>query len=147
MLYLLILTDPALSYDNYSEDFYIGFFLTEQQAQETAQFYLHNIRGFCDFPCTYRIVKKDIADNINNITPETIWMVQGWNINENFDEIDIVESSCFLIKEHAQEELQRMQNRYQRIEWVLDCSIIGNLGWREGFVRIVNGQPASTTKT
>ena len=92
-------------------------------------------------------MKKDIADNINNITPETIWMVQGWNINENFDEIDIVESSCFLIKEHAQEELQRMQNRYQRIEWVLDYSIIGNLGWREGFVRIVNGQPVSTIKT
>lgn len=33
MLYLLILTDPELSYDNYSEDFYIGLFETEQQAR------------------------------------------------------------------------------------------------------------------
>ena len=58
ILYLLVLTDPELSYEGYSEDFEIGIFLTEQQAQETAQYYLENIRGFCDFPCTYRIVKK-----------------------------------------------------------------------------------------
>ena len=34
MLYLLVLTDPELSYDNYSEDFYIGLFETEQQAED-----------------------------------------------------------------------------------------------------------------
>lgn len=141
ILYLLVLTDPELSYEGYSEDFEIGIFLTEQQAQETAQYYLQNIRGFCDFPCTYRIVKKEIADNFNNSIPEAIWIVQGWNINENFDEIDIVESACFLTKKHAKEELQRMQKRYRRTEWALEKSIIGDLQWRDGFVRMIGGQP------
>ena len=49
MLYLLVLTDPELSYDNYSDDFYIGLFETEQQAEDIAKHYLKNIKGFCDF--------------------------------------------------------------------------------------------------
>lgn len=141
ILYLLLLTDPELSYEGYLEDFEIGIFLTEQQAQETAQYYLKNIRGFCDFPCTYRIVKKEIADNLNDSIPEAVWTVQGWNINEDFDEIDIVESAYFLNKKHAKEELKRMQKLYQRTEWALGKSIIGDLQWRDGFVRIIDGQP------
>lgn len=58
MLYKLILTDLELSYDNFSEDFHIGLFETERQAEDTALYYLKNIKGFCDFPCTYRIVKR-----------------------------------------------------------------------------------------
>lgn len=141
ILYLLLLTDPELSYEGYSEDFEIGIFLTEQQAQETAQYYLKNIRGFCDFSCTYRIVKKEIADNWNDSIPETVWTVQGWNINADFDEIDIVESACFLTKKHAKEELKRMRKLYQRTEWVLAKAIIGDLQWRDGFVRMTDGQP------
>lgn len=138
---MLLLTDPELSYEGYSEDFEIGIFLTEQQAQETAQYYLKNTRGFCDFPCTYRIVKKEIADNWNDSIPETVWTVQGWNINADFDEIDIVESACFLTKKHAKEELKRMRKLYQRTEWVLAKAIIGDLQWRDGFVRMTDGQP------
>ena len=141
ILYLLLLTDPELSYEGYLEDFEIGIFLTEQQAQETAQYYLENIRGFCDFSCTYRIVKKEIVDNLNNRIPEAVWTVQGWNINEDFDEIDIVESACFVTQEHAKEELKRMQKLYQRTEWALGKSIIGDLQWRDGFVRMIGGQP------
>lgn len=141
ILYLLLLTDPELSYEGYSEDFEIGIFLTEQQAQETAQYYLKNIRGFCDFPCTYRIVKKEIADNLNDSIPKAVWTVQGWNINADFDEIGIVESACFLTKKHAKEELKRMRKLYQRTEWVLAKSIIGDLQWRDGFVRMTDGQP------
>lgn len=138
---MLLLIDPELSYEGYLEDFEIGIFLTEQQAQETAQYYLKNIRGFCDFPCTYRIVKKEIADNLNDSIPEAVWTVQGWNINEDFDEIDIVESAYFLNKKHAKEELKRMQKLYQRTEWALGKSIIGDLQWRDGFVRMIGGQP------
>lgn len=36
VLYLLVLTDQELSYDDYSEDFYIGLFATEVQAEEAA---------------------------------------------------------------------------------------------------------------
>ena len=58
MLCSLILTDPELSYENHFEDFFIGFFATRQKAEETARYYLGNLPGFCDYPCTYRIEKK-----------------------------------------------------------------------------------------
>ena len=73
MLYLLVLTDPELSYDNYSEDFYIGLFETEQQAEDIAKHYLKNIKGFCDFPCTYRIVKKDVIGDFNSRISDYLW--------------------------------------------------------------------------
>lgn len=106
MLYQLILTDPGLSYDNFSEDFHIGLFETERQAEDTALYYLKNIKGFCDFPCTYRIVKKEVVGGFNNSNPDFIWMVQGWNLNENLDEIDIIESPGFLTEQQAGSELQ-----------------------------------------
>lgn len=143
MLYLLIFTDPELSYDNYSEDFYIGLFETKQQAEDTARYYLKNIKGFCDFPCTYRIVRKEVAGDFNSRTSNFIWAVQGWNLNEDLDEIDIIESPCFLTEEQADAELQAMKKKYQRTEWTLTRWKIGRLEWREGFVRMVGGLPVN----
>ena len=66
MIYSLILTDLELSYENHSEDFFIAIFATRQQAEETACYYLANLPGFCDYPCTYRIEKKEVVDNSDN---------------------------------------------------------------------------------
>lgn len=136
ILYRLILTDTELSYDNYSEDFAIGLFETEKQAKETAHYYLKNVKGFRDFPCTYRIVKKKVCDNLNNKTPVFVWFATGWNINENLDEIDIIESICFLTEEQADLELELMKNRYQREEWTIERWKIGELKWKDGFIRV-----------
>lgn len=136
MLYLLILTDLELSYDNYSEDFNIGIFDTEREAKETARYYLENVQGFCDFSCTYRIEQKEIVDNFDHIVPDAVWVVQGWNENEYLDEIDIIESPCFLTEDRADAELQMMKKQYQRSEWGLSRWRIGELKWRDGFVRV-----------
>ena len=136
MLYVLMMTDPELSYDNYSEDFEIGIFKTEKEAEEIAQYYLENVQGFCDYPCTYRIEKKEVVDNFEHVEPDIIWDVQGWNENEYGDEIDIVESACFLTKERAETELQMMKKKYQRSEWVVSRLKIGELHCRDGFVRV-----------
>ncbi|MDE7478199.1 MAG: hypothetical protein K2M91_09665 [Lachnospiraceae bacterium] len=136
MLYVLMMTDPELSYDNYSEDFGIGIFKTEKEAEEVAQYYLENVQGFCDYPCTYRIEKKEVVDNFEHVEPDIIWDVQGWNENDYGDEIDIVESACFLTKERAETELQLMKKKYQRSEWVVSRHKIGKLHWRDGFVRV-----------
>lgn len=137
IIYFLILTDPELSYDNYSEDFPIGFFETEKQAEETAEYYLKNVKGFCDFNCTYHILTKQIADNPDNILPDTIWIVQGWNINENYDETDIIESPCFLTEARANLEINNMKNKYQREEWTINQWKIGETEWKEGFIRMI----------
>ena len=135
MLYMLIITDSELSYENHSEDFCIGIFRTEKQAEETARFYLKNVRGFCDFPCTYRIVGKELIDHPNHMMSDIVWTVQGWNQNENLDETDIIESPCFVTKEQADAELQVMKKQYQRMEWTVNRWKIGECNWREGFVR------------
>lgn len=136
MVYRLILTDRELSYDNYSQDFLIGFFLTQGQAEETARYYLENVQGFCEYDCTFGIVKKEIADNSDHIAPKSVWFVQGWNTNEYLDEIDIVESPCFLTEERAQEECRLMQRANERTEWAVSCYCIGDLHWKDGFVRV-----------
>ena len=38
IVYLLLLTDQELSYDEYSQDLCISFFLTQKQAEETARY-------------------------------------------------------------------------------------------------------------
>ena len=135
MLYFLLLTDVELSYEDHSCDFVIGCFGSKNEAERVAEYYLKNMKGFCDFPCTYRIIEKKIVGNTIDALPESIWVVQGWNENEVLDEIDIVESQCFLTEEQANAELQIMKERYQRKEWAIGYYRIGEKLWKEGFVR------------
>jgi hypothetical protein len=134
-LYSLILTDTELSYDNHSDDFFIGIFAERQQADETAHYYLENVAGFNEYTCTYRIVPKEIKDNADDFIPLYVWIVQGWNVNDDWDEIDIVESECFLTKEHAEDEMQTMKKIVTRTEWNIDRWTVGQCEWIEGFVR------------
>ena len=91
--------------------------------------------GFCDYSCTYRIEEKEVVDNSDNAMPVSVWIVQGWNVNDNFDEIDILESECFLTEERAKAELKMMKETSARSEWNIDRLTVGECHWREGFVR------------
>ena len=124
MLYLLNIRDEQL---------------TDRQAEETAHYYLENIRGFCDFPCTYYIVKQEITDNFDNRIPEFVWVISGWNLDEHGDEVDIIGNACFLTEERASLELQVMKQNYLRTEWDISRWTIGALSWTDGFVRMVDG--------
>lgn len=78
MLYFLILTDTELSYEDYSEDFGIGFFKSRDKAEKTAEYYLNNVTGFCRFSCTYRIVEKSLIGTEENA--KGVYIVQGWKL-------------------------------------------------------------------
>ena len=95
LVYELIIRDPELSSDNYAEDFLIGFFRTHAKAEQTAAYYLKNVKGFCDYPCTYSILEKAIMD-AQAAEPDEVFLVQGWDTDENLGEIDIIESPCFV---------------------------------------------------
>lgn len=139
MLYRLIITDTELSYDNYLEDFFIGFFESSEEAQETAKYYLKNVKGFCDFSCTYKIIEKDVIGDKYNEKLRGVYFIQGWNLNENLDEIDIVESQCYISESDANKELKSMKEKYKRQEWCASYYIIGKSEWSEGFCRCCNG--------
>ena len=62
MIYCLIITDLNLLYNNYFENFTIGYFTSYEKALETANRYLTEIEGFNKYPCKYDITEKPISD-------------------------------------------------------------------------------------
>ena len=115
-VFKLVFYDMSLSYENYKEEFMIGLFSTFAKANQTAKHYQRNIQGFSDYPCDYLIIPKNVIGTTNNI--RKVFMVEGWNVNENLDEIDIIESDCFTDENTAK--------RYT----IDECL------WKDGFVRV-----------
>lgn len=135
-LFLLVLTDTELSCDDYSEDFCIGLFFSETEAKQVAAYYLENVQGFCEYPCTYRIEQKKIIGILPCMAdPTCVWMVTGWNTNADFDEVDIVESDCYINELQAYRALEEMKAKYPRSEWAVNRWIIGKHEWEGGFNR------------
>ncbi len=132
-LYQLVIYDTDLSYDNYRESFDIGYFSTCEKAAETAKQYISTVQGFRDHPCQYEIIKKNIRGDTDS---STFYVVQGWNVNENLDEVDIIESDCFTDKEQATRELETIRKRYLRSEFCINRITADKCDWIEGFVRV-----------
>ena len=133
--YELIIHDPALSSDTYAEDFLIGFFRTHAKAEQTAAYFLRNVKGFCDYPCTYSILEKSIV-GMQTAEPDVVFMIQGWDTDENLDEFNIIESSCFVSEAEANAELERLKSAQPRAEWVVNRWRIDEAYWQEGFDRV-----------
>lgn len=138
MLYSLVLIDMELCYENHEEAFFIGIFRSEQEAKDIAEFYLKNVPGFCEYPCISRIQERETDKNFDFDNQQNIWIVSGWNVNENGDEIDMIESKCCSSKEEAAMNLKELKSCQTRMEWSLDRYKVGELLWREGFVRAVH---------
>lgn len=122
-LYNLIFTDKELD-----ERFNIGFFSTREKAEQTAQYYLRNVRGFCEYGCSYSINEKNFVGNAK----ESVFIVYGRN---EYDR-DIVESDCFATESPARRMLAEMKATYERAEWCVDCYYIDGCKWTDGFVRV-----------
>ena len=132
MLYQLIITDKELSYNDYKEEFNIGFFKSKEEATEIAQYYIKNIEGFKDYPCEYRIIEKQIIGNLK----KNIWMIQGYDFNENEDEINIIESQCYSNKKQAEKDLENYKKQYNRQNWYISNWIVEKKYNEEGFSRM-----------
>ena len=123
-LYNLTLRDNELG-----ELFNIGFFSTRERAEEIAQYYLRNIRGFCEYNCGYSIAEKAVIGGGN---ASEVYVVYGWNSYEK----DIVESDCFTTEALARRKLAEMKMQYDREEWCVDCFRTDECKWQDGFVRV-----------
>lgn len=121
-MYSLTITDNEQSYGSFSEDFRIGIFRTEEKAIQTALYYLANVKGFCDFNCDYHVEKIRTIDITDDKIPNKIW-----NINENFDEIDIIESPYMLTEERAKMECQAMKKSINEPNGLLVIIVLMNL--------------------
>ena len=83
-----------------------------------------------------QVIGKVIGTVSADEIPDEVFMVHGWDMNENMDEIDIVESSCFVSEAHANAELDRMKIVQPRDEWIINRWRIDETHWQEGFERV-----------
>ena len=119
--------------EDYEEDFHIGLFTTQEEAESVAEHYLKEVPGFKDYDCISRVFVFPVIGGTEQT--KQVYRILGWNINENLDEIDILISSCFADRDEAEKALLLAKQRTPREEWVLNCHIIGKCNWEEGFAR------------
>ena len=117
--------------ENFS-GFDIGIFRFEEEAERVALRYRKEVPGFKDCDCDPSIMGIPMW---NDEVGEKVYIYQGWNWDEHGDEVDCIISSCFVSQNEAEEYFAQTQQRIPRQEWVLNCHVIGQCHWQEGFVR------------
>ncbi len=135
-IYNLVMIDVECSYSEHIEAFNVGFFSDRDQAESTAKKYLRDINGFKDYNVTYQILEKNIMGDNHSDHILEIFIIYGWNENENMDEIDIIESDCYLNEHDAENWLKKLQLCHVRKEWCIDKYIINECYCKDGFVRV-----------
>ena len=133
VVYKLELCDNEYCYEGHDEKFMIGMFSTFDKAKKTAEYYLNHVQGFCEYDCRYDITEKEV---IGTGSIDSVSWVSGWNENEWFDEIEIVESDCYLDIEEAQQQMTKLQQQFIRTEWCVSMYAVDTCHWTEGFVRV-----------
>lgn len=128
MLYSLSL------FNERQKGFFIGLYVSHEKARQIVEHYLSAVPGFRDYPCTYEITEKAV---IGTIPPSgKVYMIWGWDEEENGNEAGIWSSSCYADEQSAQRALEDAQQHINRQKWSLDTYQVGQCLWTEGFVRI-----------
>lgn len=134
---LYCLTFYAQSGNEYWESFHIGLFAAREEAESVKEHYRKEIQGFKDYDCKAEITEVPVIGSENmDMEPQRVYRFQGWNVNEDLDEINIWESDCYVSREQAQADYEKAQIKMSREEWTLNRHVIGQCDWQEGFIRI-----------
>ena len=121
-------------FNQWQEGFFIGLFESHEYAQQTAERYLSAVPGFRDYPCTYEITEKSV---VGSVAPSgKIYVVWGWNENQEGYDTDIWCSDCYTDREEAEKVLADTKQCLNRQEWSLDGYPINQCHWMDGFVRM-----------
>lgn len=137
-----------LSFFSDTEDgfpgFDIGIFQSCEEAERVALRYRQEVPGFKDYDCDPSILGIPVWNDDEVI--EKVYIFQGWNWDEQGDEIDCIISSYFVSQREAEEYFAQAQQQIPRQEWVLNCHVIGQCQWQEGFDREchddIGGEPS-----
>ena len=134
---LYCLTFYAQSGNEYWDSFHIGLFAAREEAESVKEHYRKEIQGFKDYDCKAEITEVPVIGSENmDMEPQRVYRFQGWNVNEDLDEINIWESDCYVSREQAQADYEKAQIKMSREEWTLNRYVIGQCDWQEGFIRI-----------
>lgn len=121
-------------FNEWKEGFFIGLFESYELAEKTAEHYLSAVPGFRDYPCTYEITEKQVVGFINSSMK--VYMIWGWNENQEGDNTDIWCSDCYADCKEAEKILADTKQYLNRQEWSLDACQINQCYWMDGFIRM-----------
>lgn len=130
---LYCLTFYTQSNGTYRDGFHIGLFRTYDEAKSVENHYRQEITGFRDYECDAEISEVPVIGDAMDVV--CVYRYTGWNVNEEFDEVDIVDSDCYTDYAQAEKDYHEAQATLQREEWALNRHVIGQCDWKEGFVR------------
>ena len=129
---LMFYTQPN---GTYREGFHIGFFPTYDEAKKAELFYRKEVPGFKDYPCDAEITEVPVI-GANGDTVNCVYRYVGWNENADFDEVDIIESDCYVDYATAETAFREAKKMLQRKEWAINRYIVGHCDWQAGFIRV-----------
>ena len=122
-------SDPVGDFSGFD----IGIFRSREEAEHVASRYRKEVPGFTDSDCDPTILGIPVWNDAE--VADKVYIYQGWNWDENGDETDCLISSCFVSQSEAEHYFEDAQKRFPRQEWVLNCHLIGQCNWQEGFVQ------------
>ena len=105
------------------------------EAKKAELFYRKEVPGFKDYPCDAEITEVPVI-GANGDTVNCVYRYVGWNENADFDEVDIIESDCYVDYAEAETAFREAQKMLQRKEWAINRYIVGQCDWRAGFIRV-----------
>ena len=132
LLYSLML------FNERQEGFFIGLFESTEKARQVAEHYLSALPGFRDYPCTYEITEKLVVGTIGQ--SQKVYMIWGWDEDEEGDETDVWSSACYADEQNAQQALEETRRSMNKQEWSLDTYLVGQCHWTEGFARVFSSK-------
>ena len=142
MPYLFELEIQSFPNGDSCERYGIGIFRTREQAEQTAQRYLREVKGFRDYYCEYSIRETELVGSSDT---EYVYCWFGWNWDEDGNEIDILDGPAYELASTAEVALENAKKQHSRQEWTLQHWQIGECEWSEGFEReYPDGAPAPT---
>lgn len=114
------------------EHYDIGIFRTKKDAEKTAKRYMKDIPGFRDYYCEYTIREHEL---VGDFIAGFVYTYQGWDVDEEGDELDMVTGLFYASEEAAEAALAAVKDAYDRDEWAVRRWHVGKCHWAEGFVR------------
>ncbi len=135
-VYHLLLIDTETSYEHHEEAFSIGIFSSRKMAEETAEQYLAEVKGFKEHDTAYRIEERRVTNAADNVLITELFLICGWNENDALDETDVIYSDCFMQKSEAEQACGAMKAAHNRTQWCIDRYLIDECDWKEGYIRL-----------
>ena len=117
--------------DKRREGFHIGLFASLEEAQAVSLRYRREVMGFN---------RPDITEEITEVPllgtselPCCVYRWQGYDVDDELDECNMVESPCYADESAAQASLANAKRDISRQVWVLNRYVIGQCDWAAGF--------------